>query len=107
MAEPTEEWRASAHAEVTCMRCHEGRPWISFPRAAVGRTYSLYLQVSGAEARVRPVPETICLDCHRTIRDYEIITLSGETFVHRDDLDDGRSCASCHGRQGHVPALSR
>lgn len=107
MAEPTEEWHASAHASVSCTRCHEGRPWMSFPRAAVGRTYSLYLHLSGAQARVRPVPERICMDCHEGIAELEIRTLSGELYVHREDLENGRPCISCHGPQGHVPPLRR
>lgn len=103
MAEPAQQWRESAHTSVSCIRCHEGRLWRSFPRGVMGRSYSIYLQVSGATPKRRPVSESICLSCHEEVMDLSLEAVNGEFYIHRADIDAGRQCISCHGKQGHVP----
>lgn len=101
MAEPAATWRASSHASVSCTRCHEGRPWVSFPEGVAGRARSLYLYAVGGKGGSSTVPAERCIDCHTGLLDEELTALNGETYVHRDDYDAGRTCRSCHGKQGH------
>lgn len=107
MAEPTISWRASEHSSVSCVRCHEGPPWLSFGRGVAGRVESLYLYVMDTEGNGRPVPAEICLDCHQGLLDEKMTALNGETYIHRDDYEEGRTCRSCHGIQGHVGPVRR
>lgn len=101
MAEPTRTWASSAHRNVECIRCHEGRRWESWPQGVAGRSHSLYLQVTGRRSGSRPVDEATCLDCHGGLLSTPLEARNGETFTHGVLLKDGRSCISCHGAQGH------
>lgn len=107
MAEPAATWRASAHASVSCTRCHEGRPWLSFGNGVVGRSRSLFLYLTGTEGGRGTVPPALCLDCHEGLLDRRVTALNGETYVHRDDYDAGRTCRECHGEQGHTEPTRR
>lgn len=103
MAEPSETWATSAHAGTSCVRCHEGRSWFSFGRAVRLRSYSLYLQLSGARPRRIPVPATTCFECHRKLLDRQMTARNGEPFTHREVLAERPECIACHGQQGHEP----
>jgi len=102
MAEPSESWSTSAHSGVSCVRCHEGRPWVSFGSGVRQRGYSLYLQLTGARAARREVPVSTCLGCHETVLDLKLTARNGETFTHRAVIGS-RNCIACHGQQGHEP----
>lgn len=107
MAEPAATWRASSHASISCTRCHEGRPWVSFPAGVAGRARSLYLYAIDGEGGSAAVPAELCIDCHTGMLDEEMTALNGETYVHREDYEAGRTCRSCHGKQGHEEPTKR
>lgn len=102
MAVPAATWKRSAHSSVSCVRCHEGRPWSTMVTGLSLRTYSLYLQVSDAKPRALAVPDSRCLECHSAVVDRVLTSLNGETFTHREFIDADKRCTSCHGAQGHV-----
>ncbi len=103
MAAPTQTWTTSAHAQVPCVRCHEGKPWESMPAAIAQRSYSLYLEVTGSNAKRQPVPMANCLNCHVGLLDEQLTGRNGEPFAHRELLGDYPDCTACHGKQGHEP----
>lgn len=103
MAEPSDAWATSAHAGVSCVRCHEGRPWVSFRQGVRLRSYSLYLQLSGARARRVRVPDARCFECHRNLLDTKMVARNNEQFTHREVLAEQPDCVACHGQQGHEP----
>lgn len=98
-------WEDSTHADVACRRCH-WRP---------GLAGSLQAQVDVAEmianrlggrtppsalANRVPTPSAACRSCHREIGD-EVVGRSVRTR-HRDFVDAGHGCESCHERVGHT-----
>lgn len=101
MAEPTRTWAVSAHQNVDCIRCHEGRKWESWPIGLAGRTQSLLLEVTGRRGGSRPVDEENCLDCHRGLLETPLMARNSEIFTHGELMREGRTCLSCHGAQGH------
>lgn len=103
MAEPTRTWAVSAHQNVDCIRCHEGRKWESWPVGLAGRTRSLLLEVTGRRGGSRPVDEETCLDCHRGLLETPLMARNSEVFTHGELIREGRTCLSCHGAQGHEP----
>lgn len=107
MAKPSATWRRSAHAGISCTRCHEGRAWLSAPIGIRERARSLYLYATDGEGGRGVVSSDICLDCHTGLLDRKLKALNGEQYAHREDYDAGRSCESCHGAQGHVPPTKR
>ena len=107
MAEPAATWRSSAHSSVPCTRCHEGRPWLSFPEGVSSRARSLYLYATDGEGGPGDVTAAICIDCHTGLLDRTVTALNGERYKHRDDYEAGRTCRSCHGAQGHVDPVER
>lgn len=104
MALATESWAVSAHAEVDCVRCHEGRKWENFFGGVGLRAESLYLQATGAKAPGRRVPADICLSCHKSVLSRPVTGRNGEPFNHSDLERHDLNCPQCHGAQGHVPA---
>lgn len=103
MAVPTESWMLSAHSEVSCVRCHEGRLWESFPRGVQMRANSLYYELTGAPARNQTVPPEICMSCHANVIAKPLEARNGETFLHGEELTTDPGCTRCHGPQGHEP----
>lgn len=103
MAAPAESWTLSAHSDIDCIRCHEGRRWSTMPRGVASRAYSLYLEVSGDTPRGSRVPPSRCLECHSHTVSKPLTARNGETFLHETSLDDDADCARCHGAQGHEP----
>ncbi len=103
MAVPTETWMLSAHKSVDCVRCHEGRPWESFPRGVTLRLSSLYSELTGAPARGGKVPPENCMSCHANVIEKPLEARNGETFLHGEVLTLDPSCVRCHGPQGHEP----
>lgn len=103
MAGPAESWTLSAHSDVECIRCHEGRRWSSMPRGVASRAYSLYLELSDATPRGSRVPESRCLECHSHAVASALTARNGETFLHDEALAEDPDCVRCHGAQGHEP----
>jgi|GEM_PF-4033589 len=101
MAEPTRTWAVSAHQNVDCIRCHEGRKWESWPTGLAGRSRSLFLEVTGRRGGSRPVDEETCLDCHKGLLETPLMARNSEIFTHGELIREGRTCLSCHGAQGH------
>lgn len=103
MAVPAESWTLSAHSDIECIRCHEGRRWSSMPRGVASRAYSLYLELSDATPRGTRVPASRCLECHSHAVASPLTARNGETFFHESALAEDPDCARCHGAQGHEP----
>lgn len=103
MAGPAESWSLSAHSDIECIRCHEGRRWSSMPRGVASRAYSLYLELSDAAPRGTRVPASRCLECHSHTVASALTARNGETFLHETALAEDPDCARCHGAQGHEP----
>lgn len=103
MAVPAETWMLSAHSEVSCVRCHEGRPWESFGRGLTMRTHSLYLELTGAPPRGDRVPPDNCMSCHANVIEKPLEARNGEIFLHGEVLTEDPGCTRCHGPQGHEP----
>lgn len=106
MAKPAATHGASAHKDIACIRCHEGRTWQSMWTGLASRARSIYLQYSDARPAGARVPEGRCLECHRAAMGIELTARNGEQFRHRGLPDAGAGCKKCHGAQGHeVPVL--
>lgn len=106
MAKPSATHAASAHKSISCVRCHEGRKWDSMWTGLGARANSIYLQYSAAESNGANVPESRCLECHRTAMRIELTARNGEQFTHTDLPNNGSGCSRCHGDQGHeIPVL--
>ena len=96
-------WNESAHANVACVRCHERQGVKSIPYNLAVRTRCLMLEITRSDAKRLGVPEQRCLDCHTGLGTARIEGRDGEVFTHAE-VWTNRSCESCHGVQGHVPA---
>ncbi|TLM97933.1 MAG: hypothetical protein FDZ75_03495, partial [Actinobacteria bacterium] len=101
MDTPSSSWEQSAHANVSCVRCHEGRPWISAPQAIVLRMHDLSREFGYNDFRDLRVPSRNCLDCHARVLDVSLEARNGDPFTHRQVLDTRTRCNDCHGDQGH------
>lgn len=102
MAAPAASWQASTHANVPCVRCHEGPRWRSLPAAIAFRTRSLLLEITGAKPRRHDkISSSRCLGCHALVMEQTLTGLNGETFTHRD-FPTKKLCTDCHGAQGHL-----
>lgn len=107
MDEASNTWEQSAHTNVGCVRCHEGRPWISAPSAIVLRLHDLSREFGYNDFRDLRVPNRNCLDCHSRVLDVSLEARNGEPFTHRQILDEATRCNDCHDEQGHVPTRAR
>lgn len=106
MAKPAATYEASAHRDIPCIRCHEGRKWQSFWTGLSSRFHSIYLNYSDARPTGATVPEGRCLECHSAAMSIELTARNGEPFRHRELPGNGQGCRRCHGEQGHeVPEL--
>ncbi len=103
MAEPAQTWELSAHADVACIRCHEGRKWESFFSGVRSRMRSLRYQVTGTPGTKEPLPPERCMSCHANVMEKPLRARNGETFLHGEALTEDPACVRCHGAQGHVP----
>lgn len=99
-----EEWKASSHAGVDCVRCHPAQRRAMFAQAVKywTGTYS---------PRPRAfVPDEACTDCHSDVFDKKGVKFLDVTFPHKPHMGVDRRgirlhCASCHGvseEAGHV-----
>lgn len=101
MLRPSDTWKASSHADVPCVSCHEGSPAYA-PAALVTRTRCLFEQVTHDSALgASVVPSERCLGCHAQIRRGILIGSSGVAMRHSDVIAAGAACDDCHGGQGH------
>ena len=103
MDEASNTWEQSAHANVDCVRCHEGRPIVSAPSAIVLRLHDLSREFGYNDFRDLRVPGRNCLDCHARVLDVSLEARNGEPFTHREILGPSTRCNDCHDAQGHVP----
>lgn len=107
MDEPATTWEQSAHANVACVRCHEGTPWVSMPQAIVLRLHDLSREFGYNDFRDLRVPSRNCLACHSRVLDVSLEARNGEPFTHREILDARTRCNDCHDKQGHEPARTK
>lgn len=102
MAVPGDSWQQSAHARVSCIRCHEGTPGFSAPQGLLSRTRSAIGELSGRQiGQVLSLPPGRCLGCHSAVTRDVVTGSNGVAMDHRHPLDAGAACDDCHGAQGH------
>ncbi len=99
-----EEWKASAHKNVECIKCHPAQSTAMFAQFVkyITHTYN---------PRPRAfVSDKACLGCHKGIAKSKAVKFMAVSFPHQPHLTADRRgirlrCASCHGssqRAGHV-----
>ncbi len=78
----------SSHSEFACVTCHRKTGFrLSFGRAAAEAT-------AGEVAKVQPVPNQVCLQCHTANRK---VSPSGDINIpHPKHLAQGLQCVNCH-----------
>ena len=105
-------YRASAHAKISCMACHEpvnANP-LQFAKAkmksagevvpAVTRTFSFPLNKGSEYAlNAHEMGSKQCTQCHGTMRD--VTPSPGLKINHEVHEKEGVTCTSCHNRAGH------
>lgn len=99
-------WSTSDHQNTSCVRCHEGTPWLSAPLAAASRVRYIAASWSNQTPNGATVPSDRCLACHPAIEDQSVETSSGIRMSHREPLAAGIPCASCHDDVGHARAYT-
>lgn len=103
MSSAADSWEQSAHADVACVRCHEGRLVLSAPSGAVLRTYSGIARLVDVGAdRVSEMPMSRCLGCHKAIRTGTFVSEEGVRMVHEHVIEAGAPCTVCHNGVAHV-----
>jgi hypothetical protein len=112
MAPRTQAWEKSAHAQTSCVKCHQPpTEWYQLPQRLVGRAkllgHDVKTHVKGdytdpVDARVpgtAPVQDEVCLQCHDVNRK----ATSGFRILidHAAHAKRNGSCVSCHVRTAH------
>lgn len=105
-------WSESAHAGVTCVKCHQApTEWYQLPQriagrvALLGRDISSHLSgdypdpVDGPAPGSEPMSDEVCLQCHDPNRK----ATSGFRILidHAEHAERNGSCVSCHVRTAH------
>lgn len=105
-------WRASAHAGVKCVSCHQPpREWYAWPLTLVDRSGLIARDVVAhfandyespidtRSASTGPMPDSVCLQCHDVNRK----ATSGFRIRidHPEHAKRNGSCVSCHVRTAH------
>lgn len=104
-----DQWKASTHKGVECVKCHptQRRAMLAQALKYATGTYS---------PRPRAiVPDSACLSCHDDMAKSKAVTFKTITFPHQPHLATDRRgihlhCASCHGSSreaGHVSVDER
>lgn len=105
-------YKASAHANISCMACHEpvnANP-LEFAKAkiksagevipTVAGTYSFPLNKGSAYAlNAHEMGSKQCTQCHGTNR--KVTPVAGLKIDHAIHAKEGVTCTSCHNRAGH------
>lgn len=102
MDDAANAWERSSHANVDCVRCHEGPKWQSMPQAIVLRLHDLSRQFGYNDFRDLRVPASNCLNCHDRVMDLSLEGRNGELFTHRQVVTPHTRCNDCHGSEGHI-----
>jgi len=105
MSDAAETWAASPHGEVSCIRCHEGRPVSSAAVAAVTRLGYLAGSLTGGEPDEVTIPGSRCLHCHKKILTSSIEATGGIRMDHAAPVTAGVACSECHPETGHAVKL--
>lgn len=92
---------SSAHSGVSCVRCHEGRAGLTIPAAVLSRTRYLLGAEIGRTPGGATVPASRCLECHFAILEGSVESTAGIRISHKEPLDAGYPCESCHEEAGH------
>ncbi len=105
-------WERSAHAAVSCVRCHTApHRWYEVPQSVVSQTALLARDVvahvrggypdpvDGRLPGTEPMADEICLQCHDVNRK----ATSGFRILidHAEHAKRNKSCVSCHVRTAH------
>ncbi len=99
MQDAADSWRASTHASVACVRCHETSPvdgaFTRVRHAVVAITRHDRLTV-----RVR-VSSLRCLSCHQVVLSGTRTSKDGIKVEHAHIVAAGMECLDCHAGAGH------
>ncbi len=101
-------WKASAHADVQCNKCHSGRDafGVIAGRVELARMVPAYVTTLYRRPITTMVPSDNCLSCHANIKTRTI--KSGELRVsHKEILEAGYECDDCHSTTAHGKAALR
>lgn len=92
-------WETSAHADVSCMKCHAGDGVLGYLATKIGGLREVYVHVTEKPENADLVGEVDvekCLTCHED--EWE-----DETFVAEHPTQDA-PCAACHRETFHTNA---
>ena len=105
-------YKASAHANISCIACHEpaNATPLQFAQAkltnmgelppAIMRTFSFPLNKGSAYAlNTKEMGDRQCTQCHTSVR--KITPSAGIKIDHAVHKKNGVTCTSCHNRAGH------
>lgn len=93
---------APEHRHVPCVRCHEGRPWLSMPLAAIQRGRYAVSSLLGRTPDGAVIPPDRCLSCHERDIERTAESTAGIRMSHEEPLDAGYPCDACHEEAAHV-----
>lgn len=93
---------APEHRQVACVRCHEGRPWLSMPLAAVQRGRYAIGSLLGRTPKDAVVSPDRCLSCHSRDVERTMESSAGIRMSHEEPLDAGYPCEACHEKAAHA-----
>jgi hypothetical protein len=99
-----DQTKASAHADVTCVRCH-------VERGASPRVAYAYHMIFGMALRIAPtgsgpvagIADQTCLSCHSAVMT-RVVTVNGLSIKHAK-CANGRMCVNCHSDTAHGRAV--
>lgn len=93
---------AHERAHASCSSCHEKPGLAGVPVNVVSRASMVAAWASGKRtAGSAIVDSSSCISCHSVVLDGVTKGTTGVRMSHREPLDSGMTCASCHGRTGH------
>jgi hypothetical protein len=92
-----------AHADISCVACHEGASVAGFLGAPFIRAgHAVRAYTSGLGSPMPLVSTGSCLGCHGTIRTRTVAVAELHIRMsHRAPLAAGMSCSDCHASTGH------
>ncbi len=102
MGESAASWRAGDHANVDCVRCHEGTPALSAPGAAIDRIRHVVAGAVGVSPKAANISARRCLSCHSGSVSESVEASNGIRMSHKEPLSAGMTCSDCHADTGHA-----
>lgn len=99
-------WEASAHADVSCVRCHIPSGAWNFAKTKFFAMREVYVHVMGQVAApiqvTRQIPNVVCVNCHPASQTSTPVKLVTASFNH-DGHASVAACVDCHAQLVHEP----